>query len=122
MYIGFTQKHIEVLHCDNLTTQEFLSVAIETSKILGWVPSNINETGFIAYTNNGIFSWNAEVRVKIYNGSANIQSQCRGNEIIEFGKNKENLQSFISAFNELKKTLMPKELPLIYKNLQSNSA
>lgn len=122
MCLRFTQKHVEELQFDSLTTEQFLSVAIETSKVLGWIPGNINNTGFIAYTNNGIFSWNAEVRVKVYNGLANIQSQCRGNEMIEFGRNKENLQSFISAFNELRKTVVSKELPLIYKNLLSNSA
>lgn len=118
MTIGFTQKHIEQLQIGNLSTEEFLSIAIETSKLLGWYISNVNETGFIAYTNNGIFSWNAEIRLKINNRIASLQSQSRGNEIIEFGKNKANLQSFISAFYDLKKSLTPEELTIKYKDLQ----
>ena len=118
MTIGFTQKHIEELQVDNLTTEEFLSIAIEAAKLLGWFLSNINETGFIAYTDNGIFAWNAEIRLKIINKVANLQSQSRGNEVIEFGKNKANLQSFISTFYDLKKSLTAEELVVKYKNLQ----
>ncbi|MEO8766239.1 MAG: hypothetical protein ABI416_18195 [Ginsengibacter sp.] len=118
MTIGFTQKHIEELPIDDLTAEQFLSIAIETCKLMGWSLSNVNETGFIAYTNNGIFTWNAEIRLKITNTVANLRSQSRGNEIIEFGKNKANLQSFISAFYDLKKSLTPEELTIKYKNLQ----
>ena len=120
MSIGFTQKHVEEIGVDNLTTEQFLSIAIEASRLIGWVFSNVHEKGFIAYTNNGVFSWNAEIRLKINNGFALLQSQSRGNEIIEFGKNKENLQRFISTFYDLKKSLTPEEITIKYKNLQSN--
>ena len=86
MRYEFTQKHIEELHFGNLTPEQLISVAIETSKSPGWVLSNVNETGFVAYTNNGIFSWNAEVKFKIKNESAHLLSQSRGNEAIELEK------------------------------------
>ena len=122
MLIEFTQKHVEELHVGDLTSEQFLKAAVEASRSLGWVFSNIITTGFIAHTNNGIFSWNAEIRLKVYGESARIQSQSRGNSIIEFGKNKENLQSFISAFSETKKALFPEIFKLKYTNLQSTSA
>ena len=65
MKLLFSQKHIELLSLDNLTAVQFLCLAIETSKLLGWVFGNITETGFIAYTSNGLFSWNAEIKLKI---------------------------------------------------------
>ena len=120
--MGFSQKQVEQLPLDNLTTEQFLSVAIETSNLLGWVFGNINETGFIAYTNNGLFSWNAEVKLKIKNGLANLQSESRGDDLIDLRENKKNIQSFIITFKDLKKTLTPEELEFIYENIRSNFA
>jgi rhomboid protease GluP len=116
----FTHKHVEQLPLDNLTIEQFLSVASETSKLLGWDFGNINETGFIAYTKNGLFSWNAEVKLKIKNGIANLQSESRGNEIKDLEKNKKNIQNFVFAFMGLKKTLTPEELASIYEDLKVN--
>ena len=78
------QKHVEVLSLDNLTVAEFLCLAIETSKLLGWVFGNITETGFIAYTNNGLFSWNAEVKLKIKNEKHSSVRTLRGGDIFHF--------------------------------------
>jgi rhomboid protease GluP len=122
MQLRFTQKHGEELQTGDLSAGQFLNVAIEAGKVLGWIFSNINETGFIACTNNGLFSWNAEVRLKVKEGSANLLSQSRNNEIIEFGKDKENLQTFISVFDELRNELMPENFTLQYKSLQEDAA
>ena len=120
MAIGFTQKHIEQLPLDNLTIEQFLSLAIETSNLLGWVFGNINKTGFIAYTNNGLFSWNAEVKLKIKNGLANLQSQSRGDDIIDLRENKKNFRVLSQHLRSLKKTLTPEELASKYENLKAN--
>lgn len=122
MQIKFTQKHEEELQLGNLSASQFLNVATEVAKILGWGFSNINEKGFIAHTNNGLFSWNAEVRLKIKDLSVNLLSQSRSNGIIEFGKDKENLQAFISIFNDLKSKLMPEKLTLQHKSFQEDAA
>ena len=114
----FSQKQAEILQLDNLTTEQFLSVAIETSNLLGWVFGNISETGFIAYTNNGLFSWNAEVKLKIRHGAANLQSESRGDDFIDFRENKKNIQSFITTFKDLKETLTPDELASIYETFK----
>ena len=98
-------KQIEELPLANLTVPQFLALAIETSKLLGWVFGDINTTGFIAYTNNGFSLWNAEVRLKIKNGLAILQSESRGDDVTHVMQNKKNLQSFISTFNFLKKSL-----------------
>jgi rhomboid protease GluP len=109
MKLDFKQKQTEQLALDNLGAEQFLNLAIETSKQLGWVLGNINETGFIAYTNNGMFSWNAEVKMKIINGIATLQSQCKGNDLTDVKENKKNLQNFTSAFKSLKNALLPEK-------------
>ena len=120
MAIGFTQKHIEQLLLENLTAEQFLSLAIETSTLLGWIFGDISNTGFIAYTNNGLFSWNAEVKLKIKDRLANLQSQSRGDDIIDLRENKKNLMSFVSTFKDLKKIFTPEELASKYEDLKVN--
>ncbi len=115
MKMEFKQKQTEQLPLDNLSTEQFLNLAIETSKQLGWIFGNINETGFIAYTNNGMFSWNAEVKMKIINGIATLQSQSGGNDLTDVRENKKNLQNFTSTFKSLKNTLLPEEPESVLK-------
>jgi rhomboid protease GluP len=105
-----SQKHTEQLPLDNLRIERFLSLAIETSKQLGWVIGSINDVGFIAYTNNGLFAWNAEIKIKVINGSATLQSQSQGSAHIDVIENKKNIQNFIAAFKLLKKQYHQKNL------------
>ena len=122
MKLEFKQKHTEQLPLYNLETEQFINLAIETLNQLGWVFGNKTGTGFTAYTNNGLFSWNAEVKMKIMNGYATLQSQSRGNDFIDVVENKRNIENFISAFKSLQKTLSPAEPELMYENLEKSVA
>ena len=115
----FANKQIAELPLTNLTIPQFLTLAMETSRLLGWVFGDINTSGFIAYTNNGFSSWNAEFKVKIINGKAILQSGSRGDDLIDVRENKKNLQSFISTFNGLKKSLAHKEPVPKYEKVKS---
>jgi rhomboid protease GluP len=115
----FANKQIEQLPLTNLTIPQFLTLAIETSKLLGWIFGDINTTGFIAYTNNSLFSWNAEVRLKIKNGVAILQSESRGDDVQDVRENRKNLQNFISTFDGLKKSLAHEFVPQ-YEKVRSN--
>jgi rhomboid protease GluP len=120
--LEFKQKHTEQLPLYNLETEQFINLAIKTSNQLGWVFGNKTGTGFTAYTNNGLFSWNAEVKMKIMNGYAILQSHSSGNDFIDVVENKRNIEDFISAFKRLQKTLSPAEPELIYENLEKSVA
>jgi rhomboid protease GluP len=116
----FANKLIDELPLTNLTIQQFLTLALETSKVLGWVFGDISATGFIAYTNNGFSSWNAEVRLKIKNGVAILQSESLGDDVTHVRGNKKNLQNFISTFNSLKKSSEHQKPVPKYEKLKSN--
>jgi hypothetical protein len=103
MKIEFKQKKTEELLLNNLKATEFISLATEVSMQLGWIIGDVNETGFVAYTHNGLFAWNAEIRMKIHSGSATLQSRSIGDEFRDAIGNIENIQSFISAFKDLKR-------------------
>jgi rhomboid protease GluP len=118
MKISFTQKHIEQLPLDSISASQFLSLAVAASERLGWVFGNITQTGFVAYTNNGLFAWNAEIKMKIINGLVFIQSQSR-EEGKDMTGNKKNIQNFISAFESLKYRWSLEEPGLIYENAEN---
>ena len=122
MKLEFKQKQTEQLPLYNLGTEQFIKLAIETSNQLGWVFGNKTETGITAYTNNGFFSWNAEVKMRIINGCAILQSQSRGNDFIDVMGNRKNIQNFIATFRNLQKALSPREPELMYENLETNVA
>jgi rhomboid protease GluP len=107
MKIEFKQKQTQEFLLNNLKETEFISLATEASRQLGWIIGDVNETGFVAYTHNGVFAWNAEVRMKINNGLATLQSRSMGDEFIDVRGNKENIQNFISAFKDLKRQHYP---------------
>ena len=115
----FVNKQIEELSLANLTIPQFLALAIETSKLLGWVFGDINTTGFVAYTNNGFSSWNAEFRLKITKGLAIIQSESGADSVTDATENKKNLQSFISKFNYLKKALVHEDDMQVHRKFTS---
>lgn len=117
MKLEFKQKQTEQLMIGNLSKEKFFHLAVKASNQLGWIIGNINETGFIAYTNNGLFSCNAEVKVKFMNGFASVQSNCREDDVTSVRENKKNIQDFISIFNSLKEALLPQSIYEIEKQV-----
>jgi rhomboid protease GluP len=118
MAVGFTPKHVQDFHLNDLTQEQFLALANETANHLGWKVGYISKAGLIAYTDNGMFSQNAEIKVKIESGIATIQSASRGSEMMDLGKNKKNVSHFIASLEELKTTLRKEDLDRYYQLLQ----
>jgi len=117
MAIGFTPKHSEKLILKDLTEQQFLALAHTTINELGWLISFMSETGLIAYTNNGTFSWNAEFTIKIEDGFAELTSASTGSEFVDWNKNKKTVFKFISKVEELSIAYANEELSNQYDQL-----
>lgn len=121
MKTEFRQKQVEQLPLDNLRPELFLALAIDTSKQLGWIFGDINEMGFTAYTNNGFFAWNAEIKIKIMNGVATLQSHSSSDELTDVIENKKNIQNFLSIYRSIKNKLIPESSPM-YGSLKTKIA
>lgn len=117
----FTQKCTEEIQIDNLTTEQFMETAIKAAKALEWTFGNINSIGFVAYTNNGFFNWNAQIKLSINGTTANIISQSRNVNYADFKKDEMNLAKFLMKLKDLKEELMP-GLKSTYMELQANVA
>lgn len=118
MAFGLSPKHIQELPLDNLTPEQFLVIAIEAAKKLNWNIGYVSETGFVAYTGFSMSSYSEEVSVKIEGGNSTLKSECTGNQITDWGKNKKNIETLVSTINELKTTFSTEELTQKYEELK----
>lgn len=121
MAFGFTPKHTENLPLNELTKEQFLVIAVQAVKDMGCKIDYLSENGFIAYTDRGIFSWNAEIEVKIKfsDGFASIKSSSTGNEMMDWGKNKKNVEAFLSMYRKLKPTFTTEKLEFSLQELKT---
>jgi rhomboid protease GluP len=117
MAIGFTPKHVENYPLNGLSPEHYLVLAFETADKLGWKVVYLSKSGLIAFTENGMFYWNAEIRITIVEGIAKIISSSTGNDMMDWGKNKKNVLNFISHFEALKSTISDDEIKDKYENL-----
>lgn len=120
MAFGFSPKHFQNVALDNLTPGQFLAIGLETANHLGWNVSYVSEAGFIAYTKFSMSSWSEEVVVKINGDTVNLKSECTGSQLVDWGKNKRNIEEFLSTFSTLKTTLTNDEISQKLEELKPN--
>lgn len=122
MAFGLSPKHFQEISIDNLSPEHFLIVALETAKKLDWNVGITSENGFIAYTKFSLSSFSEEVKIKITDKTATIKSECTGSQMVDWGKNKENISNFISSFNDIKNNFSIEELNQKFEDLKPNFA
>ena len=118
MAFGLSPKYIQDLSLDDLTSEQFLVLTIEAAKKLDWNVGYTSENGFIAFTKFSMSSWSEEVKIKIDGNIAKFKSECTGSQMVDWGKNKENIEKLIAKFNELKNSFTPEELAEKYEELK----
>ena len=102
---GFSPKMSDNLPISDLSKKQIFVLAFETAKKLNWNIGYLNESGFIAYTKFSMSSWSEEVQVKIEVGNINIKSECSGSQIIDWGKNRKNIDSFFATFKKTREEI-----------------
>lgn len=118
MAFGLSPKYTRDFPLDDLTAEQFLILAMEAAKKLGWNIGQTTETGFIAFTGFSMSSWSEEVQVNITGSNANLKSACTGNQLMDWGKNKKNIENLITTLQELKASYSSEELMLKYEELK----
>ena len=110
MAFGIPPKYTLQLPLDGFCAEQFLVLAIEAAKKLDWNIGAKSESGFIAYTRFSMSSWSEQVSVTIEAGNAELKSECAGNQVIDWGKNKRNIEDLTAALDELKASFNPAEM------------
>ena len=122
MAFGLSPKHVQYLRPENFEPEIFLILAISAAKKKGWHVSFVSEKGFIAYTNFSWSSWSEEISVSITSGSVILKSECTGNQLMDWGKNKKNIQQLLKKLEEVKNTITQEEIEKKLEELREASA
>lgn len=110
MATGFNPKHTKSYFLADLTAPEFIALAIEAVKVLKWEVFYVSNNGFKADTGSSFSSSRHEVKVRISDGMATLESISLTGEMIDTGKNKWNLDHLISTIESIKPTWSTEEL------------
>jgi len=100
---------------NELTDKQFLVIAFETVKYLGWRIRFISDAGVIAYTDNGEHSWNGEITVKLNESGAMVQCVTISNLLNDYGRSEAAVHAFIFSFEKLKSEISEDEVREKYK-------
>lgn len=114
---GYKTQHFEEYTLSDMTKEQFLVIAYETATNMKWVVRYKSSNGLIAYTDNGILSGKYEIRIKIENETAKIQSTSLETELMDLGNNEKIINKFISRFEEIGPTFTDEELDAKYREL-----
>ncbi|MBI3136134.1 MAG: rhomboid family intramembrane serine protease [Bacteroidetes bacterium] len=110
MAFKLNPKHQLEIELDGLSPQEFKILATETLKKLDWDLSKNSADSLIAYTKMSMSSWSEEISIHISESKAVITSRCTGTQLVDWGKNKENTQTFAEMFAATKAEITPESL------------
>jgi len=119
MAFGIIPKFKRDLNLEDITAEQFLVIAVESVKNIGWSVGQITENGFIAYSKISLSSWGEEIRITINSNIAVLESVSTGGQLTDWGKNKTNIKLFVDTFNELKSGFSPDELLEHYGKLKT---
>ena len=120
MAIGFTPQFSQDIQLNNLSKEHFIVIAHEAVTKMGWQILYASQNGMIIYTNKGVFTSNANIKIINNNGVVSISSASSGSEIIDFGKNRKNVLNYISQFEEIFKIFPAEDLDSKYEVLRES--
>ena len=110
MAFGLSPKHVQTMETSGLSNEEFVVIALEAVKKLEWNSSYISQKGLIAYTGSSFSSNGEELKVTRDGSLVSVKSECTGGQMVDWGRNKRNVEDFILTFNEIKDSFTKEQL------------
>ena len=105
--------HEDTLQFAGLSNTQILILALEASQKLEWNIEELTLEGVRFDVPMSIKSHGEEITVSIQEGSdgeISVRSQSIAMQLVDYGKNRKNIQSLQKAMEEIKSTLSPEEL------------
>ncbi len=117
MAFGFPPKYEARKSFDDVTQNQLLTLAVEAAKFMDLDIHGICRDGFEAFTKFSMRSWSEEIQVKIEGNILMVYSSCKGNQILDYGKNKKNVEGFLEKVSELIRVMSKEAIDIRYQNL-----
>lgn len=122
MAFGITPKFTQEVALETSTREEVLVIGIETAKTLGWDVGHVSESGFKAYSGLTMTSWGEEITVKIEDKKVLVRSESTGNQLMDWGKNKRNVEGFLRSYLHTKSKFPLEGVAAKYAEIQQQSS
>jgi rhomboid protease GluP len=122
MAIGFNPKYNITLPLNNLTAQQFLTIALKTVKDLNWEVARVTDSSLTAYTGTSMFKNNSEIKLMVTDLEAVLTSTSLGSEMMDFGANRKYTKAFTERFNETNESITAEELTALTEDLDRVAA
>jgi rhomboid protease GluP len=118
MAFGLTPSYTENFHLDDLSNNQFLVIANGIASNLGWKIQFMSDSGIIAYTNKGMFRWNAKITISLAEDLVTVKSESVGNEMFDMGRNRKTVTQFTNLYYDSKSAINAEELSQKYEELK----
>jgi len=102
---------------EGVTKNQFIALIFEVAKKLNWQVKTNGQDGFIAFTQFRRNARSEKILFRIENDLVDMKSESMGGQFVDWGRNKRNISSFISGYDELRASLSPEELEIQYEEL-----
>jgi rhomboid protease GluP len=118
MSFGLTPKFTMDFSFDGLPNTQFLALCVNTANALDWDVRYISDSGLIAIVGKNVLKRKFEVTIRIHEDYANIRSESLGSEMMDWGRNRKNVQAFMHLFADNKSSATPEQLDQSYHELK----
>lgn len=118
MSFGLTPSFTQDKNLEDLTPAHFLALCVNTARALDWDVRYISDNGLIAFTTKKVLKRNQKVTIRIYGDYANLRSESVGSEMMDWGKNKKNVQQFTDLLADNGISSSPDQLEQTYEEFK----
>jgi rhomboid protease GluP len=110
MAFGFSPQYAQDYQLEGLDREHFLAIAIEAIDRLELKLSKVSSSGILVYTKMSAYSWAEEITLTFGIDKVTVRSQCAGNQLFDWGKNKRNVQNLILEIKHVRRILKEEKL------------
>jgi rhomboid protease GluP len=120
MAFGFTPHYFEDISLDGLAPAQFLALCVNTARALDWDIRHISDAGLVAFTSKKVFKRKLLVTIRISGDVAHLRSESTGSEMMDWGRNRKNIEQFIGLSAQGRIGSSPEQLAQLYDELRPN--
>jgi rhomboid protease GluP len=118
MPVGFTPNFTMDVPLDGLTPRQYLTLCVNTANTLDWDIRYVSDSGLIAFSTKKMLKRKQEVTIRINKDHANIRSESIGRQMLDGGRNRDNVLVFAELLAENKASVTPEQLEQTYEELK----
>ncbi len=122
MAVGLVPHYTVEFPIEGLTNAEFLVIIREVARTLDWNVPHSELGGLVAYTKIKRRSKNEKILLTVYEGIVTLKSESLGGQFFDQGKNKKNIDDFITCYDGLRSSIAPEELKIKADEVLQNQA